>query len=157
VVSRFVDACSADDRVVAAFLRGSHARGEADEYSDLDLCVITRDEAFESVMAERATFVRQLGEPLFMEDFGLDRIAFFILADGTECELVFGREGALEELEVGTAPSSRLRDRTPTSDASSSARSSTGSGMTSRTSWRRSGAGSSGGRTVSSRRFAGTV
>jgi Streptomycin adenylyltransferase len=37
-----------------------------------------------------------------MEDFGLDRIAFFILADGTEGELVFGREGALEELEVGT-------------------------------------------------------
>jgi predicted nucleotidyltransferase len=134
VVSRFVDACSADDRVVAAFLRGSHARGEADEYSDLDLCVITRDEVFERVMAERAAFVRQLGEPVFMEDFGLDRIAFFILADGTECELVFGREGALEELDVGrssrsltsaaswTAQSSRLRSRTPTSDASSSAR-----------------------------------
>jgi predicted nucleotidyltransferase len=102
VVSRFVDACSADDRVVAAFLRGSHARGEADEYSDLDLCVITRDEAFASVMAERTAFVRQLGEPVFMEDFGLDRIVFFILADGTECELVFGREGALKELEVGT-------------------------------------------------------
>jgi predicted nucleotidyltransferase len=102
VVSRFVDACSADDRIVAAFLRGSRARGEADQYSDLDLCVITRDEAFESVMAERAALVRQLGEPVFMEDFGLDRIAFFILADGTECELVFGREGALEELHVGT-------------------------------------------------------
>jgi hypothetical protein len=72
VVSRFVEACSADDRVVAAFLCGSRARGEADEYSDLDLCVITRDEAFESVMAERAAFVRQLGEPMFMEDFGLD-------------------------------------------------------------------------------------
>jgi predicted nucleotidyltransferase len=102
VVSRFVEACSADDRIVAAFLRGSRARGEADEYSDLDLCVITKDEAIENVMAERAAFVRQLGEPVFMEDFGLDRIAFFILADGTECELVFGREGALEELHVGT-------------------------------------------------------
>jgi predicted nucleotidyltransferase len=102
VVFRFVEACSADDRVVAAFLRGSHARGQADEYSDLDLCVITRDEAFGSVMAEWAAFVRQLGEPVFMEDFGLDRIAFFILADGTEGEVVFGREGALEELEVGT-------------------------------------------------------
>ena len=102
MVSRFVEACSADDRVVAAFLCGSRARGEADEYSDLDLCVITRDEAFESVMAERAAFVRQLGEPMFMEDFGLDRIAFFILSDGTECELVFGREGALDQIDVGT-------------------------------------------------------
>jgi hypothetical protein len=45
---------------------------------------------------------RQLGEPVSIEDFGLDRIAFFILADGIECELVFGREGALEEVDVGT-------------------------------------------------------
>jgi predicted nucleotidyltransferase len=101
VVSRFVEACSADDRIVAACLCGSRARDEADEYSDLDLCVITRDDAFENVTAERAAFVRQLGEAVFMEDFGLDRIAFFILADGTECELVFGREGALEEVHVG--------------------------------------------------------
>lgn len=62
VVSRFVEACSADDRIVAAFLCGSHARGEADEYSDLDLGVITRDDALKNVMAERAGFVDQLGE-----------------------------------------------------------------------------------------------
>lgn len=102
VVSRFVEACSVDDRIVAAFLCGSHARGEADEYSDVDLGVITKDDALENVMAERVAFVRQLGQPVFMEDFGHDRIAFFILADGTECELVFGREGALEELDVGS-------------------------------------------------------
>jgi hypothetical protein len=30
---------------------------------------------------------------VFTEDLGLDRIAFFSLADGTEGELVFGREG----------------------------------------------------------------
>jgi hypothetical protein len=101
VVSRFVEACSADDRIVAAFLYGSRASGEADEYSDLDLCVIARDDALENVMAERAAFVRQLGEPVFMEDFGDERIAFFILAGGTECELLFGREGALEQLDVG--------------------------------------------------------
>lgn len=101
VLSRFVDACSADDRIAAAFLCGSHARGKADEYSDLDLGVITSDDALENVMAERAALVRQLGEPVFMEDFGHDRLAFFILADGTECEVVFGREGALEELDVG--------------------------------------------------------
>jgi predicted nucleotidyltransferase len=101
VVSRFVEACSADHRIVAALLFGSHARGEADEYSDLDLGVITSDDALENVMAERRAFVRQLGEPVFMENFGHDRIAFSILADGTECEVVFGREGALEELDVG--------------------------------------------------------
>ena len=109
LISRFVDVCSADDRIVAALLCGSRARGESDEYSDLDLCVITRDEAFENLMAEREAFVRQLGEPVFIEDFGLDRIAFFILADGTECELVFGHEGALEEVDVG--PFSALTDK----------------------------------------------
>jgi predicted nucleotidyltransferase len=101
MVSRFVEACSADDRIVAAFLYGSRATGEADEYSDLDLGVITKDDALENVMAERAAFARQLGQPVFMEDFGHDRIAFFILADGTECEVVIGREGELEELDVG--------------------------------------------------------
>ena len=101
LISRFTEVCSADDRIVAAFLSGSHARGEADEYSDLDLGLITTDEAFENLMADREAFIRRLGEPLFLEDFGLDRIVFFILADGTECELLFGREGALEEIHVG--------------------------------------------------------
>ncbi len=41
VLSRFVAACQADERVVAATLYGSHARGAADAYSDLDLGVIT--------------------------------------------------------------------------------------------------------------------
>lgn len=102
VVARFVDACSADGRIVAAFLRGSHARGEADEYSDLDLGVITTDEAFESILAGRRAFIGQLGDLLFIEDFGIDGFAFCILADGTACEIFFGREGALEEVDVGS-------------------------------------------------------
>jgi len=101
VISRFINACSADDRIVAALLHGSHARRETDEYSDLDLCVITADDAFDNVMAERTELVRQLGEPVFIEDFGQQRILFFILADGTECELFVGREGALEEIDIG--------------------------------------------------------
>ena len=42
-VERFVNACQADDRVVAAFLGGSTVKGYADAYSDVDLCVITTD------------------------------------------------------------------------------------------------------------------
>jgi len=37
VMNRFVAACQADERVVAAFLGGSYARGTTDAYSDLDL------------------------------------------------------------------------------------------------------------------------
>ena len=101
VVNRFIDACAADDRIVAAFLTGSQATGTADAYSDLDLGVITTDAAFADVIADRRAIVSQLGEPLFLDHFGRDWNVFFILADGTEGEIFFGREGALEEVDVG--------------------------------------------------------
>jgi predicted nucleotidyltransferase len=40
LIARFVEACEADDRIVAAFLGGSRAGARADEFSDVDLCVI---------------------------------------------------------------------------------------------------------------------
>jgi predicted nucleotidyltransferase len=98
VMERFVTLCSADERIVAAFLGGSHARAEADEFSDLDLCLITTDEAYEEVVSGRRAIIEQLGEPLFLEDFGLEGIVFFILADGTEAELFFRRASAIDEI-----------------------------------------------------------
>jgi predicted nucleotidyltransferase len=98
VIERLVALCSADERIVAAFLGGSHARAEADEFSDLDLCLITTDEAYEEVVSGRRAIIEQLGEPLFLEDFGLEGIVFFILADGTEAELFFRRASALDEI-----------------------------------------------------------
>lgn len=98
VIERFVGLCSADERIVAAFLGGSHARGEADEYSDLDLCLITADEAFGEVVAGGAAIVEQLGETLFLENFGLENMVFFILADGTEAELFIGRRSGLHAI-----------------------------------------------------------
>ena len=86
---------------VAAFLTGSHATGTADAYSDLDLGVITTDAAFADVIADRRAIVSQLGEPLFLDHFGRDWNVFFILADGTEGETFFGREGALDAVDVG--------------------------------------------------------
>jgi predicted nucleotidyltransferase len=102
VLARFVEACATDDRIVAAFLGGSHARGEADAYSDLDLCLIATDEAHAEVVADRAAIVRRLGEPLFLEHFGSPDHVFFILADGTEGELYLGRAGALDAIEEPT-------------------------------------------------------
>jgi predicted nucleotidyltransferase len=101
VVSRFAEACAADDRIVAGLLGGSRARGEADEFSDVDLCAITTDDGLEGVISAREGLIRRIGEPLFIEDFGHGRVVFFILADGMDCELFFEREGALERLEVG--------------------------------------------------------
>jgi predicted nucleotidyltransferase len=101
VIDRFTTLCSRDERIVAGFLGGSHARGEADEHSDLDLCVIAEDEAYEDVVASRAELVRRLGEPLFLEDFGLTGIVFFVLADGTEGEIFFARASRLDDIDAG--------------------------------------------------------
>lgn len=159
-----MELCSADERIVAAFLGGSHARAEADEYSDLDLCLITTDEAYEDVLSERETIIERLGEPLFLEDFGLEGTVFFILAEGTEAELFFGRTGGLHEIhDVGpyrtlldTEGSSRTQNfpgANPigTNRSKRSAVSFLGSGTSYRTSSQRSDAGNSGGPTANSR------
>ena len=57
-VERFVKACQADDRVVAAFLGGSTAKGYADAYSDVDLCVIMTEQSLEQFVKEREVFLR---------------------------------------------------------------------------------------------------
>jgi predicted nucleotidyltransferase len=112
VINRFVAACQADERVVAAFLGGSYARGTADAYSDLDLCLITTDEAYDGFFAGREAFIRLLGEPVFLGDFngyGFDMVTF-IFADGTEGELVLGRESHFTHIHGG--PYRVLLDKT---------------------------------------------
>jgi predicted nucleotidyltransferase len=94
LLGRFVSACQADERVLAAFLGGSFASGKADQFSDLDIYIITKDEAYDAFFADRQTFMRKLGEPVFLEDFnqfGFDMI-LFTYADGVEGELALGRE-----------------------------------------------------------------
>jgi predicted nucleotidyltransferase len=103
VTNRFVTACQADERVVAAFLGGSYARGTADGYSDLDLYLITMDEAYDDFFAGREAFLRLLGEPVFLEDYKGDGgdFVFFIFADGTEGELGLGRESHFHHMHGG--------------------------------------------------------
>ncbi len=86
-LDRFLAACHADPRILAAFVHGSHAHGAADEWSDLDLGLVVADDANDDFLAGREAFLGQLGELLFSEDFDLLGIVFFILADGTEGEL----------------------------------------------------------------------
>ena len=81
----------ADDRIAAVFLGGSRARGEADEHSDIDLCLIVRDDAYEEVIADARGVRPKVGEPLFLENFGNENMAFVILAGGAELEFHFFR------------------------------------------------------------------
>lgn len=101
VTNRFVAACQSDPRILAAFLGGSYATGTADEYSDLDFFVIATDEAYDSLLSERKAFIRLLGDPLFLEDFGTPHCMFFVLADGTEAELWIGSQGHWKHLYGG--------------------------------------------------------
>ena len=100
-VNRFVAACESDDRIVAAFLGGSNAKGYADQHSDIDVSVITNDVSFEEFLKGRESFLRSLGELIFFEDFGIPNIAFFIFEDGTEGELYFGSQSHLELIHSG--------------------------------------------------------
>ena len=103
VMSRFIAACQADERVVAAFLGGSYARDADDAYSDLDLYLITANEAYEDFLAGRKAFIRQLGEPVFLEDFhgGDADFVFFTFPDCIEVELGLGRESHFTYIHVG--------------------------------------------------------
>jgi lincosamide nucleotidyltransferase B/F len=103
IVNRFVAACQADERVIAAFLGGSYASGTADAYSDLDLYLVTTDEAYDNFFNGREALIQLLGEPVFLGDFngyGFDMVTF-IFADGTEGELVFGRESHFTHIHGG--------------------------------------------------------
>ena len=103
ITNRFKAACHADDRVVAAFIGGSYARGMNDIYSDLDLGLIITDETYEYFLADREAFIRLLGEPVFLEDYygdGADFV-FSIFSDGTEVELALGRESHFNHIHVG--------------------------------------------------------
>jgi predicted nucleotidyltransferase len=97
----FTKACQQDDRIIAAFLAGSYARGAADEYSDLDLGLITTDEDFDDFSANLESFISRLGEPLFLEDFGLPNIVFYIFENGVEGELGIRRASQFAEIHTG--------------------------------------------------------
>jgi predicted nucleotidyltransferase len=103
ILDQFVAICQTDERVVAAFLGGSFARGAGDAYSDLDLFVITTDAAYDDFFAGRAAFIGQLGEALFLQDAeiaGADFV-FFTLAAGIDCELGLGHESHFTHIHAG--------------------------------------------------------
>lgn len=98
IMNRFVTACQTDERVVAAVLYGSYARGAADMHSDLDLALITTDDSYAEFVDAKANFVRALGDPLFLEDFDLPYHLFFIFPNDSEGEIVFGQESRFQHL-----------------------------------------------------------
>ena len=98
IIDRFISICQADERITAAFLTGSFARGTADAYSDLDFCLMTRSDAYQDFIAGKKDFIDRLGEPLFLEDFDLPDMPFFIFPNDVECELAICSQDRLARL-----------------------------------------------------------
>jgi hypothetical protein len=101
IVDRFVAACQADKRIVAAFLGGSYAKEKADKFSDLDLFFITTDGAYADFLVARERFIRLLGEPLFLEGFGRTDGYCVIFSNGTEADIWFGCESKYKDIHEG--------------------------------------------------------
>ena len=89
LIDRFTELCASDEQIVAAFLGGSHARGTADAFSDVDFGLVVSEEV-ENLAGLRRRIIHRLGDVLFLEDFGTEVTSFFILHDGTEAELSTG-------------------------------------------------------------------
>ncbi len=100
-LDRFIQAYRDDDRITAVFLGGSYSVHAADEHSDLDLFVVVTDDDYDNVLGEQVAFLNSLGEPVFMESFGLPDFSFFIYSDGTEGHVKYGRESHFKDIHWG--------------------------------------------------------
>ena len=109
-VNRFVAVCQDDERVLAAILYGSHAKGTADEYSDLDLGLFTTDMAYEEFVDGLTGFIKQLGEPVFLKKYPKE-IIFYVFPDGVEGQLCIGRESKLGNPSGPSSPYNVLLDK----------------------------------------------
>ncbi len=103
ITDRFIAACHADDRIIAAFIGGSYARGTNDVYSDLDFGLILTNETYEYFLADCEAFIQLLGESVFLEvshNNNADTV-LSIFSDGTEVDLLLGRESHYTHIHTG--------------------------------------------------------
>jgi predicted nucleotidyltransferase len=101
LLERLVEVCAGDERVVAIFEGGSRARGETDEHSDIDASVIVTDDAYSRILDAKAAFVGSITDALFVEDFGIQHMAFVITPGGVELELHLLRVSDLDAVHAG--------------------------------------------------------
>lgn len=92
VLRRLLEATGADPRIRALRVRGSMARGTADEYSDLDTRIWIGDDDYAPTLADLPALVRSIGPTLDVLFETPDSPYLFVqFADGVQLELSSGR------------------------------------------------------------------
>ena len=124
LATRLVENVDPDPRIVGVILAGSASTGGADEYSDLDLVIVSHDDEQPSVLAEADAFAERLGPVLVTfsgEHVGEPRLLVVLygpppqhvdlkfiglsdLADRVEDGAILWQREALVEQALGAAP-----------------------------------------------------
>lgn len=98
-IARIAGAAADDGLCEAVVLKGSIARGDADEFSDIDLYLVASPQSRDEVLARRERYLAAYGDVVFLEDvdFGLpQKVAIF--SDALHVDLYVA-----EPQQVGTA------------------------------------------------------
>jgi hypothetical protein len=93
-IERFRRSCTDHPLVVAAFLGGSYAAGNARPDSDIDLYLVTNREDYSMFIADRRRFIRSWGDPTHLEDiWNFEGLGFdmttFTMKDGVCGEVAY--------------------------------------------------------------------
>lgn len=117
-IERIAGAAVADGLCEAILLKGSIARGDADEFSDVDLYLVVSPQNRDAVLERRERYLAAYGEIVFIEDvdFGLpQKVAIF--SDALHVDLYVaepGQVGSLDPIVAAYDPTGLFADVTPT-------------------------------------------
>ena len=117
-ISRIAGAAVADGLCEAVLLKGSIARGDADEFSDIDLYLVVSPQNRGAVLERREKYLAAYGDVVFIEDvdFGLpQKVAIF--SDALHVDLyVAGPQqiGNLDPVVAAYDPAGRFESVSPT-------------------------------------------
>ena len=117
-IARIGGAAAADGLCEAVLLKGSIARGDADEFSDIDLYLVVSPQNRDAVLERREHYLAAYGNVVFIEDvdFGLpQKVAIF--SDALHVDLYVAEPkqvGSLDPVVAAYDPASLFADVTPT-------------------------------------------
>ena len=117
-IERIAGAAVADGLCEAVVLKGSIARGDADEFSDIDLCLVVSLQNRDAVLERREKYLASYGDVVFIEDvdFGLpQKVAIF--SDAIHVDLYVAEPqqvGSLDPVVAVYDPASLFKNVTPT-------------------------------------------